>query len=297
MRVLLGIDTMRAWQGAANLLVRLFPEGFDAELVHCIESVLPDSSFPAFSQDHPLTFIYQEHRRQGEEAIEEATTFLTQHGVQCKKTICEGNSSRVITEIAEKEDCDLIAIRSSIKSQSEALFFGSTAKALVLSAKLPLLIVKNDHADSGAVNAILSTDHSPYMNSCIDRMQQMSGISFGNLTVFTTNETRNETMSFLLKDLPDIADLAPKWIKEKLEETNQEIAKKLSSVTSNASVLVSQENIRTALPNAIKETQSELLVMGSQGHNFFERLMLGSQSMHQVLHEKTSVLLLKADKI
>ncbi|MFM9872643.1 MAG: universal stress protein [Fimbriimonadaceae bacterium] len=297
MRVLLGIDTMRAWQSTANLLVRLFPDGFDAELLHCIESVLPDSSFPSFSQDHPLTLIYEEHRLQGEEALDEASTFLTRHGVHCKKTMCEGNSSRVITEIAEKENCGLIAIRSSIKSQSEALFFGSTAKALVLSAKLPLLIVKNDHADSGTVDALLSTDHSPYMKSSIERMQQMNGLLFGNLTVFTTNETRNETMSFLLKDLPDIADLAPKWIKEKLEQSNQEIADNLSNFATNTDVLVSQENIRTALPNAIKETQSELLVMGSQGHNFFERIMLGSQSMHQILHEKTSVLLLKADKI
>lgn len=297
MKVLIGIDTSNAWQGVANLLVRIFPDGFEAELIHCIESIMPDGSFPTLSSDHALTLILNEHRRQAEEALSEASSFLTDKGVTCKKTVVQGDSSRVLLEHADASGCELVAIRSSVKSPSSAMFFGSTAKAIVLSAKQSVLVAKNDHEGADQVNALLSTDHSQYMAACIENLKSMDGIRFGNLTVFTTNETRNETMSFLLKDLPDIADLAPKWIKEKLEETNQEIANNLSGVTSNASVLVSQENIRTALPNAIKETQSELLVMGSQGHNFFERLMLGSQSMHQILHEKTSVLLLKADKI
>ncbi|ARU41137.1 hypothetical protein CCB80_08300 [Armatimonadetes bacterium Uphvl-Ar1] len=297
MRILVGIDTMQAWQGAANLLVRLFPDGFEAELVHCIESLLPDSSFPSVSLDHPIATIYQEFRRQGQEALDLATAFLSQHNVQCHQSIREGNVRNVFTEIAEKSNCDLIAIRSSIKSPSESLIFGSTAKALVLSANIPLLIVKNEHKNLGSITALLSTDHSPYMVKCIERLKDMKGLSLGRLIVFTTNESQKETMSFALKDLPDMAEIAPIWIKEKLEQTNLQIADGLAPLATELSVLVSQDNLRVALPSALKETQSELLIMGSQGHNFFERLMIGSQSLHQVLHERTSVLLLKAGKI
>lgn len=293
MKILIGIDTSNAWREVANLLVRLFPKGFEAELVHCVESILPDSSFPEVGSGHVLAKIMQESRAQAEAALKEAETFLSAHHVTSTKVITQGSPNREILEHADKTGCSLIAIRSVVKSDAESIMFGSTAKAVVISAKQSVLVVKNSHSDSGQVNALIATDHSKYMGRCIDLLNGMDSIRFGKLTVFTTNEADASTTSFLLRDLPDLADYAPTWIKEKLIETNEKVAADLAHLAEETSTNVAVENAKKAIPEAMGDTNSELLIMGAHGHNFFERILLGSQSMHQILNETSSVLLLR----
>jgi nucleotide-binding universal stress UspA family protein len=44
----------------------------------------------------------------------------------------------------------------------------------------------------------------------------------------------------------------------------------------------------------MQETHSELLVLGSQGHGFMERIALGSTSLEQAIKQPYSVLVVRA---
>ena len=79
---------------------------------------------------------------QAETTVLEAAARLRAQGVQVKTEIVEGNPTDAILQIAKKHRGDLIVMGSHGRTGLRRLFLGSVAEAVLRSADIPVLIVR-----------------------------------------------------------------------------------------------------------------------------------------------------------
>lgn len=293
MKALVGIDVVGAWQSALDLLCRLWPKGLEVELVHCIESVFPDRSFPEVGPSHPLADIYLTQRRMGEEVLDLAAKRLSDHGVPSQKHLLIGDAVRNLIGHADSHSCDLIVLRSSVKGFWGTTLFGSTAKGVLMGAHQSVLVVKADHSGTGPVDALLATDHSPYMDRCLDLLMSSGVSGLGRITVFTANEMESGVSDLLESEQGDELQEALHWKRTRIQDRNEWIAERLAPLAAETGALVRDGSPNETIRQAMEESCAELLILGAQGHGFWERLQMGSKSFHQALSEPYSVLVLR----
>ncbi len=293
MRILLGIDTYNAYPPAVQMVLNLGFPSPEVDLVHVIESVLSDGSFPDLRENHPLTQISREHERQGREALDSAASAFSAAGIHSRTFLEKGSVARTLIDHADRERCEIVVARTEAKGYYGSLFFGSVAKGLMIGAHQSLLIVKGENVPARHLKVVIATDHSPYCERSIDLFAAMAPQGIDHVTVMTANEMSAGVAALLVNDLPDLKGVAPHWIREKMEERNLAICEKLSPLGANCESRIVDGHPNDAIKQVMEETRADLLIVGAQGHGFFERLTIGSKSFHQVVNEPYSVLVLR----
>jgi len=76
-------------------------------------------------------------------------------------------------------------------------------------------------------------------------------------------------------------------------ERNEQVCERLRALGAQCESRVEEAHPNEAIQNAMKETEADLLILGAQGHGFWDRLAIGSISFHQAIAEPHSVLLLR----
>ena len=288
MRALVGVDTSGSHLNSLKLLLRLGFSDLEIHLVHCIQSLMPDGSFPEKAAGTHLADLYKPLEESGLKAIEETAELIAPHGVKCTTKIEWGQPARTLIEYADMHHCDLIVVACTTKGYYSSLFFGSVAKGLVTGAKQSLLITKNEHAPSGKVDAVVATDHSPYMDRCLAWLENAKPSGFNHLTTLAAYDS--SLVEAIVAYDPDSA--AEVSIEHTTEATVQ-VASRLAPLAQQTAGIVKSMPVDQAIRSAMDESKSELLIMGAQGHGFFERLMIGSKSFHQVVAEPHSILVVR----
>ncbi len=289
MKAIVGID-LSGSISAAHLLSRLRFDGIHMRLVHVVESVFPDGSFPPFGPHHAVTEMIYVREEEGKSALERAKAAM---GDSADSELRRGDPARELMEVADEQHADLIAVCSESKGSYGDLFFGSVAKGLVQAADQSLLIAKGDIAAEGSLEVVFATDHSDYANRSLDLLLSWMPKGVRKVWVLTANETSTAVAALLVHDLPELKDDAPIWIREKLEERSQKVVEKFKRAGFDAEGVVLDAHPNEAMHSVMVDTNSDLLVMGAQGHGFLDRLRMGSKSFHQVISERYSVLVLR----
>lgn len=289
MRAIIGVD-LSGSIAAAQLFVRIGFQPTELTLVHVIESVFPDGSFPPFGPNHAITEMMYVREEEGKAAIERAREAL---GNGATTEIRRGDPARELMTVANEANADLIAIFSQAKGTYGDLFFGSVAKGLVQAADQSLLVAKGDIAPEGPVDVVFATDHSDYAKRSLELLLAWAPKGIRKLRVLTANETSSAVAAMLVNDLPHLKDSAPVWIREKLEEQNQKVVERFRQIGIDAEGIVLDAHPNDAMRTVMLDTKSDLLVVGAQGHGFLARLRMGSKSFHQVVSSPYSVLALR----
>lgn len=285
MKVLIGVDCPGHHGQIKNLLERLqFPK-LEIVLVHAVQSVLPDASFPGTSPGMEITAVFNELQAAGEAALAHAKDLYANLGPVSTKLVF-GDPARELIEASEAEGCDLIAVASTSKSYYGSLFFGSVAKGLIIGAKRDLLIVKHEHPASGPVNALVATDHSPYMQRCFGELRKLGPAGLGQVTLLSVYD-RDTRLTFGHKSGDEEAGLS------QLQAKTDEAAGSLSTDAITFTPQVAAGELDEVLQSVVESTKAELVVMGAQGQGFFERIAVGSSSLHQAITGSQSLLLLR----
>lgn len=293
MRVLLGIDDAGTCDVALRMLAKLGLDGVQATLLHCVESLLPDHTFPQLASSHTLGEIQHEREVAGRKSLEEARQALMARGVEANVRLEYGSPSVCVLRVADEIDADLIVVGCSNKGRWGSLFFGSVSQAVVSGARRHLMVVKKPAPEDRPLTAVFATDHSDYADRCLEALLTLHPKGIGRLHVLTANEVDAGTAAMLVRGLADLADDAEGWIAEKLLERNQAIADRFRALGIEATPRVIQGHPNEAIRQAMNETQADLLILGAQGRNFIERLTMGSVSYYQAVSEKHSVLILR----
>jgi len=134
------------------------------------------------------------------------------------------------------------------------------------------------------------------MNRCIDRFLEFLPQGIQHITVLTAfPEADLQAMKPSLPHLQiDPVEAMQHELQERNEDLIQRLREKLSPQGTTFSSWVSGQFVNDAIGKAMEETESDLLILGAQGHSLLKRLTLGSISFHQAMTAPYSVLLLRA---
>jgi nucleotide-binding universal stress UspA family protein len=139
-RVLVGLDgsddARRALEWAISLSLAW---GAEVIAVHAV-GLLNHRSDGSIVPSHPHL---DEIRRRFEA---EWCAPLDSAGLKCRKICCEGPSSEVLLDVAEKEQADLVVVGSRGIGGFANLLLGSTSLQVVEHASRPTLVIPSGHA-------------------------------------------------------------------------------------------------------------------------------------------------------
>jgi len=289
MKAIVGID-LSGSTSAAHLVNRLRFEPVILHLVHVVESVFPDGSFPPFGPNHAITEMIYVREEEGKAALDRARAIV---GNGCESEVRRGDPATELMDAADEQHADLIAIHSESKGTYGDLFFGSVAKGLVQAADQSLFVSKGAVATDGPLTVVFATDHSAYADKALGLLLSWAPKGIEKMYVLTANETAPAVAALLVHDLPHLKDEAPIWIREKLEDLNRQTVERIQRAGIEAEGVVIDAHPNDAMKSVMQDTGADLLALGAQGHGFLARLRMGSKSFHQVVGEHYPVLVLR----
>jgi nucleotide-binding universal stress UspA family protein len=271
MKVVVGVDLSDQWQAPVSLLRRLrFPD-VSPILIHALEPIPMIGMYPDLVDQASYATVEKEREECGQRELEEAHHAL---GMKCEEVIELGSPVSVLISQAEARHADLIAIGSTQKGAWGSLFFGSAGKGLLVGANESILFGKSPIKEDGPVTAIFATDHSDYANRAVQWLFDRLPVGIGHTIVFTAiDETATN--------------------EKEVEKANHDLAIRFIQHGMAARGEVRRGHPSAAIREAMAYHKSDLLILGAQGHGFFERLRIGSLSFEQVVNSPHSVLVVR----
>jgi nucleotide-binding universal stress UspA family protein len=297
-RIVAGID-FEHYPLALSLLERLRFSAAEIHLVHVVESLMPDKSFPDFSPAHPLSVISEEKDRQGDLELVKAGSLLQSTGYHLGTELHRGDPARVLIEAASDLAADIIAVGSAQKSAwawghfaipaLTSLFFGSVTKALTANAEQSILIAKSQPRSKDGLAAVLAVDHSAYCDDCIDRFIGWQARGIHRITIVTAPMVVTGSAEKPVDGL----DQFNAESEADIHKRNSEICERLRGEGIDCDFKVVLGHPNHAIETVMRDQQADLLILGARGHGFWDRFRLGSVSHHQVVATPHNVIVVR----
>ncbi len=237
MRILLGIDS-GANTDVLDLAKRLRFRHIALDLVHAVPSF---SSIPFASPDmFLLTYNELERMRLNDEAqanslLSVAAEYAGYDNKRLTTHILHGNPTDALMDYADDTVADLIAVNAPHQSPLLAFLSGSVARGLVVGARQSVLLARPNQAQSGEADdtrplrAVLATDHSPYMNRCIERLLYFAPLGLEHVTILSCFPALE--LERLRPYLPHVAVDPAEALRHDLESKNQQLIERLGAAT------------------------------------------------------------------
>jgi nucleotide-binding universal stress UspA family protein len=289
-RIVAGIDSH--YVHALHFLERLRFPSAEVRLLHVVESLLPDKTFPDLGPDHPLTALMAEKQRLGREELEAAKAILAPTGYSVATEIMRGDPARCIIEYSTQCHADLIAVGSSQKGQWGSLFFGSVTKALTAAAEQSILIAKSAPRSDQGLKVVLATDHSAYADACVRKLLTWDIGGIRHITVLTSLEHRIPEPS-PETDPSDTLTRTLARTRDEAQTKSDRLCQEFRSRGIECATLLEHDHPQNAIARAMQDSNADLLILGARGHGFWDRLRLGSVSHFQVVATPHNVLVLR----
>ncbi len=293
MKCVVGIDLERRSASVVALLGRLKFDIEETTLLHVTEPMqlsLPYSAYGMFTETDE---IHETLRVAGEAALKEAAQGAQECGLRPVTKLCDGYPTRSLTDFAEQSGAELIAVTSTVRNSIGAVFGGSVARGLAIGAKQSVLVARPDMPADGALRAVFAIDQSPYCIACLRELVAMAPKGISHLTLLTVYEqAKHESMLALMRGIDTKSALAD--AKQRLAEKGDVLAGWMTEqgIVTDSKVIAG--DVEETIHKYMAESKADLLIVGSQGHGFIDRMLVGSTSLHQVIGEQYPVLLLRA---
>jgi nucleotide-binding universal stress UspA family protein len=294
MRAIVSLGSGEDMVALTGLLRRLAFSNLEGNILRVLER-MPAPSFlshPAISEDVIERFL----KMQEVEALEnlsDAQSRFARSGIPLGKQLKQGMSpANVILESADEQGADLIVTGSRDAPSLSKMISGSVTRKLVSHAKQSLLVARNLVQEDGPLKVVLATDHSEYFSRCLDTLLYFAPKGIAEITVVTAFPRAYFEQVAKYQDSFH-GDLAA-WMETQLETQNQKVISRLAPLGCRFVSRVVGGHPDSAIESAVTDSKADLVILGSQGHGFFERLTTGSLSFDQVAQGKTSVMVLRA---
>jgi len=292
MKCVVGVDLERRSTSVIELLGRLKLDIDETVLLHATEPMqlaLPYSAYGMFVETDE---IYSTLREAGEGVLADAHREATRLDLHPKSELTEGFPTRTLIDTAVRVDASLIAVTSTVRSTIGAVFGGSVARGLAISGTQSILVAREDALPDEPLRVVFATDQSPYCAECVKLLVKFAPKGISHATLLTVHERAKHEghLSFIHhRDTHTALDEA----QANLTTRGCEIAHWLTEHGIPTDSKVVSGHVEEMIHKEMKETQADLLIVGSHGHGFIDRVMVGSSSLHQVICERYPVLLLR----
>lgn len=276
MKSIVGIDREGHYKSALHLLSRLGFRDNTAELLHVLNpAVLAESGLIAPSYAAALA-IDESWASMADSLLEIAQQEAMDFGLPSTVLHQIGKPSTVLMERASEIHADLVAVGSTHKSRYGALVLGSVGRALTIGAHQSLLVAKKDHLESGPLTVVFATDGSDYADACLRMLVRMAPKGIQRLVVVSAVDGSD-------RDRP----------KGEVCAHIERLVDHLIEAEIHADGQVVEGSPTEVIDAMMKSVNADMLVLGAQGHGFFNRLLVGSVSLQEVVATPHSVLLLR----
>lgn len=294
MRIILGISSPENHVYAMQLLAALRFSKAEIHAVHAIDRLTGPEYFGLPPGSGNVAARIEVMQQEGAKTqLRDAAARLENLGMRAiHREILGGFPGSAICNYADSVKADLIALGWEKHGPIEGLLAGSVARSVMVNAKQSILLAKRPYEDK-PLRCVLATDHSPYMNECVQQFIQWHPIGISDITILSAFPHR--MASTLGQLMPDMAVNIRPWVEQQLAEKNESLMRKLADIGPIVTEsIVTREPIQKAIMETMREREADLLILGAQGHGFFGRAMLGSVSYPQAISESHSVMILRA---
>jgi len=257
---------------------------YDAELyvLHVVPLVIPATvAAPA------TAVIPVELEPDGAAAEAELQAFIkpaVDAGVPMTPVIRSGSVIAGIADSAGEKQADLIVIGTHGRSGFERLFLGSTAERVLRTAPCPVLTVPL-RAESLPPEEVLFTrilcpiDFSEASLGALEYALVLARASFGRMVLLHSIE--------VLEDEPWVPSSfsVPEYRlvrQQHAEQALKQLVPEDASMWCEPETRVATGKAYRAILHLAEEVQPDLIVMGAQGSNALDRMLLGSTTHHVV---------------
>lgn len=293
MKAVVGVDGGCNCKPAIKLLGRLKFEHPQTCLAHFVNPI------PGFiTSEAPNAPEMQEEYQTimhnvGRDALQLAKDDACQLDLHPTCRLRSGSPADGLSRLAEETHSDLVAIQAHPGSLWATSFLGSVGRSLAIGCHSSILISKGDVKDAGPVKVVLATDHSARSRQWIEKFLSWHPHGISEITVVTAYEVSAHEARILEANLPALDGMVGGWIEEHLQGLNKRVVEQLTAAGYKATSRVCAGKANDIIRQTVQDSQADLLVMGAQGHGFFDRLLIGSCSMHQIVAEPYPVLVVR----
>jgi nucleotide-binding universal stress UspA family protein len=282
--IMVGVDPSELSAVALEAAVPL-ANRFHSDRLHLVRVVEPfPSGWPAAPFDYGgagFTAIWKQTLEGAKDQLEHVHVPST--GASILRKIRVGTPARELAREAVESSIDLIVLASHDRRGIKRAVMGSVASTLLRIAHCPVLVVSKDRPGQDKFRLVLAAvDLSPITGKVLTHAFRMAAHDRGLVEVISLIEKMAVTDRHRLEEQS----------KRQLERWIERV--KDPGVVSKAEVIA-----RAPVPNAILDLsmmiESDLLVVGTSGHNVLHRMILGSTATRVVAQAPCPVLVVPHD--
>lgn len=232
---------------------------------------------------HDQTYA-KDLRERVEEQMEEAGASGAELHVR------DGLAAPAITQVAEELDVDLIIVGAHPRPAVARFLVGSTAERVLRMAHRPTLVATEGRTEPFK-RILVSLDLSGQSQRVLEA------------AVTLAEQCGAELKAVYVQDrlTPMLLEAALFDEKESRHHANEELKRAVARVPMPSEVMVSREvregHAGHEILHAADEWDADLIVMGSHGFGFFNRLLLGSISLYVLRHGHRATLVVPRPEV
>ena len=279
MKILVDVDRSQEYRGALAIISRLHFPNAELVLLHTEQRVLVPDTQPYLSEfSSSATPDFLNHEGVG--LLLEASSNAGGYGLRGETLLEEGNASEQLIRLAAELDVDLVATGSR----------GVATETLFNQSPTSFVVAKGDVEPSGPLRFLFATDHSAYSNLVFEKFLAWNPQGASEVTIFTAMAPTDRLMaaSFHRHGFEEESQAARTAYRQ-----SAELVQRLTERGFNANARIWTGHVPHAIDVAVKESQSDLLVIGAQGHGFIDRLFAGSVASAVLAHASYPVLVIR----
>lgn len=231
----------------------------------------------------------------GRQVLDAAAGRVLRHDRIAEKVYLVGSPASELANLADRIHADVITVQSEQRSDTGAFFAGSISRALAIGSKQSLLISKMKEIPDRPLRAVFATDHSAYSEKAFQEFLRLAPAGVESVHVVTAADLMDIKNSLPTLSSDESAELLKKYTSTRLEAENASMVKRLKEAGFQATAAVFLGDTQLAIKQAMSSHEADLLILGAQGHGFLHRFFIGSTSLHQVVAEPYSILLLRPE--
>lgn len=292
MRAIVGVDTQGACESALDLFTKLQFPNPELALIHSANPVMAFA--PANLNSESADAYRKLVETQGAEALEKVTRSAEARGLATRSKIVFGSAAEGLIAEAESFDAELVCVTATHTGKWSSTYLGSVSRALAISCPRSVLVTKGELKTNEPLKVVIATDHSAYADKCVEKFISLRPAGVSEVHVVCAYDIDDHEADVLHKNLPMLGGMVDSYIEDTTAEMNRKVVGMLVAAGYVATDRVVRGAANDAIRQAMQDTRADLLVLGSQGHGFVERFMLGSTSLHQVIAEPYPVLVVRA---
>jgi nucleotide-binding universal stress UspA family protein len=202
-----------------------------------------------------------------------------------------GSPARELAAAATEIKADLSVVASHRRGRVGRFVLGSVSGTLIRAAPCPVLVVGEDRRLEPTLHDVVAAiDGSPISLAILEQAMMMAKKRSGRLHVVSVFDLR------LYPPLFDQAlDSDETYFRRKIEALVTRASARARGVDVDVAV-VADTNSKQVILDFAEKRSAELLVIGTSGHNAWERMVLGSTATHVLADAPCPVLVVPSFK-